>query len=127
MQVVVNIVKIDQETKQPLSGDVLVVKKADGTEVARFTTTTNPYVLTDLPNGTYTVEEVSAPAGYVLNTEKITFTIDDDHLSHQISFVNAKETPVPDTASTASIIMIMLGLGILGFGIKYITKNAKRI
>lgn len=126
-KVVVNIVKIDQETKQPLSGAVLVVKKADGTEVARFTTTTNPYVLTDLPNGTYTVEEVSAPAGYVLNTEKISFTIDDNHLSHQISFVNAKETPVPNTASTASIIMIMLGLGILGFGIKYITKNAKRI
>jgi hypothetical protein len=29
--------------------------------VARFTTTTDPYVLTDLEDGTYTVEEVAAP------------------------------------------------------------------
>ena len=126
-KVVVNIIKIDQATRAPLAGAILVVKKADGTEIARFTTTNEPYVLTDLANGTYTVEEVSAPAGYILNTEKITFTVDENHLSHQISFVNAKETPVPDTASASSLIMIMLGLGILGFGIKYITKNAKRI
>lgn len=126
-KVVVNIIKVDQETNSPLAGAVLVVKKADGTEIARFTTTTSPYVLTDLANGTYTVEEISAPSGYILNNQKTTFTIDENHLSHQVTIVNAKETPVPDTSSAASIIMIVLGLGILGFGIKYITTNAKRI
>ena len=38
-------------------------------------------VLTDLANGTYTVEEESAPAGYVKNNAKQTFTIDDEHLT----------------------------------------------
>ena len=126
-KVVVNIIKVDQATNAPLAGAVLVVRRADGTEIARFTTTNEPYVLTDLANGTYTVEEVSAPAGYILNTEKISFTVDENHMTHQITFINAKETTVPNTASAAPIAMILLGLGIIGFGIKYITKNAKRI
>src|SRR5699024_10464167 len=61
---VVNIIKIDQSTGQPLAGAVIVVRDADGNEVARFTSTTDPYVLTGLEDGTYTVEEVEAPAGY---------------------------------------------------------------
>lgn len=125
-QSVVNILKIDNTTQQPLAGAVLVVKNASGTEVARFTTTTDPYVLTDLEDGTYTVEEVSAPAGYVLSSEKITFTIDDDHLSHQITFGNTPEVKVPDTASSSSIIFTLLGIAIISLGIGFVYKNGKK-
>ena len=124
-KVVVNITKVDQETNQPLAGAVLVVRDANGKEVARFTTTESSYVLTDLENGTYTVEEESAPAGYIKSNEKVSFTIDDNHLSHQITFVNAKEVIVPNTASAASILMFILGIGITGFGIRFIYKNGK--
>ncbi len=125
-KVVVNITKIDQETEAPLAGAVLSVKDSTGKEIANFTTTEESYVLTDLENGTYTVEEISAPAGYIKSDEKISFTIDDNHLSHQITFINAKEVFVPDTASVSSIIMLILGIGITGLGIRYIYKNGQK-
>ena len=123
--VVVNINKIDSATKQTLSGAVIVVKDSSNREVARFTTTENPYVLTNLDNGTYTVEEVSAPSGYIKSNERISFTVDDNHLSHQITISNTKETPVPNTASTSSLLIIVIGIIMTGFGIQYIKKNAK--
>lgn len=124
--VVVNITKVDQETNAPLAGAVLTIKDSTGKAVATFTTTNGTYVVTDLPNGTYTVEEVSAPAGYMRSTEVKTFTIDDTHLSHQITIVNAKEVRVPDTASMPPILMVIIGAIITGFGLRFIYKNGKR-
>jgi len=125
-KVVVNIAKVDQATNSPLAGAVLLVRRADGSELTRFTTSTTPYVLTDIENGTYTVEEISAPAGYLKSNEKISFTVDDAHLSHQITFVNAKEVIVPNTASIPSIIMVIVGIVITGFGFRFIYKNGQR-
>ena len=127
-KVVVNITKVDQETHAPLSGAVLAVKNSSGVEIARFTTTENAYVLTDLANGTYTIVEISAPLGYTKREDVIQFTIDDNHLTHQIAFANTKEVivSVPDTASFSSIILLILGIGILGIGTVFIYKNAKR-
>lgn len=124
--VVVNITKVDQATNAPLAGAVLVVKDWTNKEVARFTTTNESYVLTDLPNGTYSVTEVSAPAGYLTSNEVITFTVDDDHLTHQIKFVNAKETVVPDTANNTSILLMILGIVITGAGVLFIYKNGQK-
>ena len=126
-EVVVNIIKLDQASNTPLSGAVLVVKRADGTEIDRFTTDGTPHILTDLADGTYTVEEISAPSGYIKSNEKISFTVDKDHLSHQITLINARAVEVPDTMSTSSIFIIILGIAITGIGIKYIYKNGKRI
>jgi len=39
-----------------------------------LTTTNSAYTIENIANGTYTVEEVSAPEGYVLSDEKVTFT-----------------------------------------------------
>ncbi len=122
--VVVNITKVDSETNESIAGAVLLVKDSTGKEIAKFTTTTSSYVLKDLANGTYTVEEVSAPSGYIRSTDVITFTVDDSHLSHQIIFKNTKEVPVPDTDSTTSIILLVIGVLITGLGITYIKKNA---
>ena len=126
-KVVVNITKIAQETSSPLAGAVIVVKKQNGEVVARFTTTTSSYTLTDLEDGVYTVEEETAPDGYIKSNEKATFTIDDNHPSHQITLVNAKEVKVPDTLSesTTSILMVVLGISILGCGVEYIYKKKK--
>ena len=124
-ETVVNILKVDNETQKPLAGATLVVRKADGTEVVRFTSTTEPYVLTNLEDGTYTVEEIAAPAGYILSSEKKTFTIDDNHLSHQITFGNNPEVKVPDTASS-SLIFTLLGIVIISTGIGCVYKNGKK-
>lgn len=124
---VVNILKIDQETKQPLAGAILVVKDSNGTEIVRFTTSNTAYVLNDLKNGTYTVEEVSAPEGYITSNDKITFTIDDNHLSHQITFINAKAVIVPNTSSLSSTILLIIGMIIIACGIRFVYKNGQRI
>lgn len=58
------IIKIDSITKQPVAGATLVVKDSEGKVIEEFVTTTEPHKLTDLEDGTYTVEETKAPAGY---------------------------------------------------------------
>ncbi len=123
-KVVVNITKIDASTKNPLSGAILVVKNSSGNIVARFTTTENSYTITDLENGTYTVEEEQAPAGYKASSEKISFTIDDEHLSHQIMFENYPEVEVPNTSSS-SLIFSLLGIAIISIGIGFVYKNGQ--
>ena len=122
---VVNIIKIDASTNNALAGAVLVLKDSAGNEITRFTTTTTPQVFTDLVNGTYTVEEMEAPAGYMLSTEKITFTITDENLSHQIVFENHPEVRVPDTDSS-SLIITLLGIAIIGLGFSFVYKNGKK-
>ena len=77
-------------------------------------------------NNTYTIEEVQAPEGYKKSDEVITITIDDEHESHQVTFNNYPEVPVPDTASTSSIIMTILGILLIGSTLGFIYKNAKR-
>ena len=126
-KVVVNITKVDQATNAPLAGATIVVKDSLGNIIKRFTTTTSSYTLTDLADGVYTVEEESAPSGYIRNTEIVTFKVDDEHLSHQIIIQNAKEVIVPDTlsASTLSIVTFILGITIFGAGFEYIYKNKK--
>lgn len=123
---VVNIIKVDQSTGEPLAGAVIVVKDADGQEVARFTTTTDPYVLTGLKDGTYTVEEVSAPSGYQKSNEVYSFTLDAEHVSHQITIENAPIVEVPNTGVASSILLVILGLGIIGGGIRFVQKNSKQ-
>ncbi len=123
---VVNIIKVDQSTGEPLAGAVIVVKDADGKEVARFTSTTDPYVLTGLKDGTYTVEEVSAPSGYQKSNEVYSFTLDAEHVSHQITIENAPIVEVPNTGVASSILLVILGLGIIGGGIRFVQKNSKQ-
>ena len=125
-KVVVTITKVDQETNNPLAGAELLVKDSNGNEVIRFTTTEEAKVLTDLKDGTYTIEEITAPQGYIRSSEVVSFTIDDNHISHQITFVNAKEVYVPDTASNSSAAMIILGIAITCIGISFIYKNGKK-
>ena len=125
-KVVVNVTKVDQSTGQPLAGAVLVIKDANGEIIYKWTSTSTSEVITDIEKGTYTLEEISAPEGYIKNDKVVTFTIDDDHLSHQITFENAKEVYVPDTASVSSIIMMILGIVITGLGLNFVYKNGQR-
>lgn len=123
---VVNIIKIDQSTGNPLPGAVIVVKDATGKEVARFTSTMDPYVLTGLKDGTYTAEEIEAPNGYKKSDEIYSFTLDSEHVSHQITIENAPIVEVPNTGVASSVLLVILGLGIIGGGIRFVQKNSKQ-
>lgn len=124
-ETVVTITKIDASTGEILPGAVLIIKDSTGKEIAKFTTTKEAYVLTNIKYGTYTIEEISAPEGYKLSSKKETFTIDDEHLSYQINFENYPEIKVPDTQSKASGIMYILGIAIISMAAGFVYKNGK--
>ena len=119
----VSIAKIDAETRKYIAGAVISIKDSNGNEVRRFTTDDSLYIITDLPNGTYSVNEEIAPTGYIKNDRSTTFTLDNDHQSYQIEIENYKEVIVPDTASN-SILFIILGISIVGLGFIFVKRHA---
>lgn len=124
---VISILKVEQGTQKPLAGAVLAIKDSKGEIIYKYETKEEAEIITDITEyGTYTVEEVSAPEGYIKSDRTVSFTIDKDHLSHQITFENAKEVYVPNTANTSSVIMIILGIVITGAGISFVYKNRKK-
>ena len=72
----IEILKTDADTGSPLAGAKLrVVNTANNETVEEWTTTTAAHVIRGLAAGNYRVEEVSAPSGYVLNTNSMSFTV----------------------------------------------------
>lgn len=71
----VSILKKDALTGEALAGADLVIKNASGSVVRSFTSTKQAYNISDLPVGNYTLEEIKAPTGYKLSTEKVPFTV----------------------------------------------------
>ena len=135
---VVTITKVDSVTGKTVAGAVIVVTNENGEEVARFTSTNSAYVLNNLADGTYTVEEEEAPEGYFLNEESQTFTIDSTHLSYQVTIKDVPKTcenggkdedecsvEVPNTGSTG-MPFYLIGIAIISSGIAYVYKNNKK-
>lgn len=86
-QVIIN--KVDEEGN-PLSGAKLRVTNSNGDIIEEFTTTKEAHTLNKLSNGTYYVEEIEAPSGYQLNTERKSFTVDENTTSIQVTMENVK-------------------------------------
>lgn len=125
----VSVTKIDSNTKNPIEGAKLVLKDSSGKEITSWVSTTKSHVIRNLANGTYTIEEIEAPKGYVINNKITTFTITDTNNNIDITIENAPEAPpavyVPDT-STTSVLLTILGLAILGSGLGFVYKNGKK-
>ena len=68
--------KKDITTYEELPGAELVVTDADGNEIDRWTSTTEPHRIKNLPDGEYTLTEITAPDGYEV-AESITFEMKD--------------------------------------------------
>lgn len=72
-------------SKTDITGDVelpgaemSVINKETGEEVASWTSTDKPFVIAGLPKGDYTLNEKVAPEGYVLSTDSVDFTVNDN-------------------------------------------------
>ena len=85
----ITITKVD-ENNNPLSGATLVVTNSSNQQIAEFTTTEKPYTLDKLTPGTYYIEETKSPDGYVLNSNKVSFTVTEDTSNLQVQFKNSK-------------------------------------
>ena len=64
-------IKKVNEANQPLSGAVFAVANSSGQQVGQLTTDANgDAVIENLMRDNYTVQEISAPSGYILSTEQ---------------------------------------------------------
>jgi len=64
------ILKVDEETNEPLAGAIFRVNLTEGNTLGEFTTDeTGRILLEDLEDKIYSVQEILAPDGYLLNSE----------------------------------------------------------
>ncbi len=64
----IEILKLDEVTKNPLADALFTVDKANGERIGSFRTGNDGMILlTGLTEGTYVIAETAAPSGYILN------------------------------------------------------------
>ena len=78
--------------------------------MASWVTTTEEYTIENIKPGTYYLSEVEAPKGFVLSTEVVEIIVTEDGGTVMITFYNTPEVEVPNTATSISKTMIILGL-----------------
>ncbi len=67
---VLEIQKIDSQTKKPLAGAKFKVTRTEDNTVSEYLTDeTGKIVIKNLTEGIYTIEEITAPTGYILDTQ----------------------------------------------------------
>lgn len=64
------IIKVDAKTEEPLANAKFKITKTEDDTVSEYVTDENGKItITDLQEGIYTVEEITAPDGYILDTQ----------------------------------------------------------
>ena len=119
---IITISKIDNETGTYLKGSTIKVYKDDNL-IDEFVSTNTSYKITNLDYGTYTIQEVNAPSGYKLDTNKYEVTIDKNNLSKTVTITNYKEVVVPNTGSKEELILLILGILLIVSGLYYVKEN----
>ena len=122
----VNILKVDAATGNPLAGATLVVKDSEGNVIEEFVTTEEPHTITGLKDGEYTVEEIAAPEGYKKSDEIYKFTISDETPTALVIFENNEIVEVPFTGSNKSLISTLFGSVLLISGVGFVYYNGKK-
>ena len=122
----VNILKVDAATGNPLAGATLVVKDSEGKVVEEFVTTEEPHTITGLKDGEYTVEEIAAPEGYKKSDDIYKFTISDETPTALVIFENNEIVEVPFTGSNKSLISTLFGSVLLISGVGFVYYNGKK-
>lgn len=126
---VVSISKQDITTKKELPGATLIIRDSDGNEKYRWVSSNEPYIIKGIEDGIYTLEEITAPEGYKLSSEKITFEVKDNGVVTEVVMFNAPEATeiviVPPTGNNATMAYIIGGL-IFMIGSVLIYKNVKK-
>lgn len=133
----ININKLDSETNEYVAGATLRIKNSKGEVIATFTTTKESYYLS-LEEGEYSLEEVSAPKGYIINNKPVYFKVDADAnvytvdskgeyvLANGIIMYNEPEKiEIPATGLTSTLTYV-LGTAVLGFGAIMLYRNEKK-
>lgn len=90
--------KVDAETGEPLAGAIFSVIRSDGSLIGEYISNQNGMVLVEnLPEGTYIIEEIQPPEGYLLDGENSKKTV-------KLSFENNQEVVFRDFAKPKLLI-----------------------
>ena len=126
---VVVITKKDITNDKELPGATLTIKDAKGNIIDKWVSGNESHIIKGLAAGTYTLEEISAPKGYVLNKEVITFEVKDNGEVTEVVMYNTPESTeiiVPPTGLDSSSIAYIIGGLIIAIGSVLIYRNAKK-
>ena len=111
----------------------LVIRDENGEVYTEWDSSDEEKVIEMIPAGTYTLEETTSPDGYILNTEIITFVVDeygkvtvDGKEVDKIIMYNTPETPVPKTAANISVFVYLIGIFAISGG-AYLLYNKKKL
>ena len=123
----VYISKKDMANSEEIEGASLTLTDKNGTVVKEWTSSKDPYYIERLPVGVYTLKEVVAPKGYVLNTSTVTFEVKETGDIQTATMFNTKPLEdVPNTSKKTGIfyivgtIITLIGVSILAI---YFKKN----
>ena len=86
----ITISKVDKDTREAISGARLRITNSSGSVIDTFTTTDSPYTIDRLDPGTYYVEELVAPDGYVPLSNRESFVVDQNTTNIQVVIENEK-------------------------------------
>lgn len=86
----IEILKVDKETQQPLANAKFRVQTPNGYSKVVVTNSKGIAVAEDAPLGTYTITELTAPNGYVLDTNNHTIKVTDHGKKYSITLTNDK-------------------------------------
>lgn len=123
----VYISKKDMANSEEIEGASLTLTDKNGIVVKEWTSSKDPYYIERLPIGVYTLKEVVAPKGYVLNTSTVTFEVKETGDIQTATMFNTKPLEdVPNTSKktgifyTVGTIITLIGVSILAI---YFKKN----
>ena len=117
----INLGKIDSETKNYVAGATLKLTNSSGGEIETFVTTTSAHVIRGLASGTYYLEEVKAPEGYIRNKDKVKIVINDTTKTYTYNISNQK------TNVTINKIDADTGEAVSGAILELLNSNKERI
>ena len=126
---IIVITKKDITNDKELPGATLTIKDAKGNVIDKWVSGNESHIIKGLAAGTYTLEEISAPKGYVLNKEVITFEVKDNGEVTEVVMYNTPESTeiiVPPTGLDSSSIAYIIGGLIIAIGSVLIYRNAKK-
>lgn len=82
--------KLDEETREPVTGAVLQLTDGEGNQVAKWITTGEPELIRGLKAGWYILEEIQAADGYLILKEPVRIEITEKAGIQTVTITNRK-------------------------------------
>lgn len=122
----IKIHKVD-ENQNPIAGVEIGIYDMNDKLIGSYISDENGDIEVELEYGNYYYQEIATTNGYILNDEKVYFSITADGEYQQYTLINEKETvEVPKTGLNESKLLNVIGIVAIITGIGYIIYEKKK-